>query len=75
MGRHDLILRHMQSSRPDHQSLSSSLLCCQDPNLRHTLQFGIGLHHAGLVEADRDLVESLFVGGRIQVLHVLSRFG
>lgn len=48
--------------------MSEPLVCCQDPNLRHTLQFGIGLHHAGLVEADRDLVESLFVGGRIQVL-------
>ena len=40
----------------------------QDANLRHTLQFGIGLHHAGLGEVDRTLVEQLFVGGKIQVL-------
>ena len=39
----------------------------QDAQLRHTLQFGIGLHHAGLNEADRSAVEALFVGGRIQV--------
>ena len=39
----------------------------QDGQLRHTLQFGIGLHHAGLNEADRSLVEALFVGGKIQV--------
>ena len=39
----------------------------QDANLRHTLQFGIGLHHAGLVEGDRELGERLFVGGQIQV--------
>ena len=39
----------------------------QDANLRHTLQFGIGLHHAGLVEGDRDIVEALFVGGQLQV--------
>ena len=39
----------------------------QDANLRHTLQFGIGLHHAGLGETDRTLVEQMFVGGKIQV--------
>lgn len=39
----------------------------KDASLRHTLQFGIGLHHAGLVEGDRDIVEALFVGGHIQV--------
>nr|GEW45584.1 DExH-box ATP-dependent RNA helicase DExH14 [Tanacetum cinerariifolium] len=27
-----------------------------DQNLRHTLQFGIGFHHAGLNEKDRSLV-------------------
>ena len=45
--------------------------CAQDANLRHTLQFGIGLHHAGLGEADRTVVEQLFVGGKIQVLSLL----
>ncbi|KAF2598132.1 hypothetical protein F2Q68_00012454 [Brassica cretica] len=32
-----------------------------DQNLRHTLQFGIGLHHAGLTDQDRSVVEELFV--------------
>ena len=55
-------------SKPLHSKPSMLISTCgQDANLRHTLQFGIGLHHAGLVEADRDLVESLYVGGRIQV--------
>ena len=36
--------------------------------LKHTLAFGIGVHHAGLCERDRDLVEELFVHGKIQVL-------
>ena len=40
----------------------------QDTNLRLTLAFGIGLHHAGLVEKDRTLVEELFVNQKIQVL-------
>jgi len=39
-----------------------------DQNLRHTLQFGIGLHHAGLNEKDRSIVEELFGNNKIQVL-------
>jgi activating signal cointegrator complex subunit 3 len=32
-----------------------------DENLKSTIQFGIGMHHAGLTESDRKLVENLFV--------------
>lgn len=39
-----------------------------DQNLRHTLQFGIGLHHAGLNDKDRSLVEELFANNKIQAL-------
>ena len=39
-----------------------------DSSLRHTLAFGVGIHHAGLAESDRAIVEELFVGGHIQVL-------
>lgn len=39
-----------------------------DQNLRHTLQFGIGLHHAGLNDQDRSVVEELFVNNKIQAL-------
>lgn len=38
-----------------------------DDNLKHTLQFGIGLHHAGLNDRDRSLVEELFTNTKIQV--------
>ncbi len=38
-----------------------------DPNLRFTLEFGIGLHHAGLHEKDRKIVEELFVNQKIHV--------
>jgi activating signal cointegrator complex subunit 3 len=44
----------------------------QDASLRHTLQFGVGLHHAGLSENDRTLVERLYVDGTIQVLVATS---
>ncbi|KAI5320559.1 hypothetical protein L3X38_040267 [Prunus dulcis] len=44
-------------------NIQGSFLVCQKKpsrwffNLRHTLQFGIGLHHAGLNDKDRSLVE------------------
>ena len=41
---------------------------CRDQSLQHTLAFGIGIHHAGLSEGDRALVEALFEQGKIQVL-------
>ncbi|XP_075226483.1 activating signal cointegrator 1 complex subunit obelus isoform X4 [Lycorma delicatula] len=40
----------------------------KDPNLKLTLAFGIGMHHAGLQERDRRTVEELFVNQKIQVL-------
>lgn len=44
----------------------------RDASLRHTLQFGVGLHHAGLDEQDRKLVERLYVNGAIQLLVATS---
>ncbi|XP_021913277.1 activating signal cointegrator 1 complex subunit 3 isoform X2 [Zootermopsis nevadensis] len=40
----------------------------KDSNLKLTLAFGIGMHHAGLQERDRKTVEELFVHQRIQIL-------
>jgi len=39
----------------------------KDSNLKLTLAFGIGLHHAGLQDRDRRTVEELFVNNKIQV--------
>ncbi|KAF9171872.1 hypothetical protein BGX20_006778 [Mortierella sp. AD010] len=44
----------------------------QDSSLRLALGFGIGLHHAGLPEGDRKLVEELFVSTKIQILIATS---
>lgn len=44
----------------------------RDNNLKLMLAFGIGIHHAGLVERDRKSVEELFVNQRIQVLIATS---
>ena len=37
-------------------------------SLRHCLAFGVGLHHAGLQEEDRKVVENLFCDQKIQIL-------
>lgn len=47
--------------------LDAELAGVKDSALRHTLQFGIGLHHAGLPDSDREAVERLYVAGKIQV--------
>ena len=44
----------------------------KDVNLKLTLAFGIGIHHAGLVERDRKNVEELFVNQKIQVIDYTS---
>uniref|UniRef100_A0A8C5UKZ0 Activating signal cointegrator 1 complex subunit 3 n=1 Tax=Malurus cyaneus samueli TaxID=2593467 RepID=A0A8C5UKZ0_9PASS len=44
----------------------------RDSNLKLTLAFGIGMHHAGLHERDRKTVEELFVNCKIQVLIATS---
>ena len=40
----------------------------KDEALRHTITFGIGLHHAGMSSSDRDVVENMFLKGEIKVL-------
>eukprot|EP00761_Pharyngomonas_kirbyi_P009639 gb/GECH01009656.1/.p1 GENE.gb/GECH01009656.1/~~gb/GECH01009656.1/.p1 ORF type:complete len:2079 (+),score=534.85 gb/GECH01009656.1/:1-6237(+) len=39
-----------------------------DNNLRHVLNFGVGIHHAGLCDTDKKIVEHLFVNNKIQIL-------
>ncbi|KAL7288666.1 hypothetical protein TKK_0017394 [Trichogramma kaykai] len=50
------------------EEMDSILDGIKDTNLKLTLAFGIGLHHAGLEEKDRQIVEELFVNNKIQVL-------
>lgn len=52
---------------PDHK-MDSVIQDVHDQNLKLALAFGIGLHHAGLQEKDRRIVEELFVNQKIQVL-------
>ncbi|KAH8740934.1 U5 small nuclear ribonucleoprotein 200kDA helicase [Cryptosporidium ryanae] len=43
-----------------------------DKSLRNTLEYGIGIHHAGLVDSDREIVENLFLSGEIQIVVATS---
>ncbi|KAL7275807.1 putative steryl acetyl hydrolase mug81 [Rhizina undulata] len=52
--------------------LQSILTRVKDQSLKEALQFGIGLHHAGLVESDRQIAEELFTFNKIQVLVATS---
>lgn len=52
---------------PEHE-INNLLVQIQDKSLRLTLSFGIGIHHAGLKDRDRHIVEELFVNQKIQIL-------
>eukprot|EP01083_Nonionella_stella_P045188 121459_1 len=54
--------------RMEHSDLEKVLRRVKDPNLKNTLEFGVGLHHAGLLDSDRKIVEELFFSNLIQVL-------
>lgn len=64
----DLNSSNDQYLRIDHQELDGILECIRDAHLKHTLTFGIGMHHAGLRESDRKIVEELFAAQKIQIL-------
>lgn len=52
--------------------LSEVLENVRDETLKLSLQFGMGLHHAGLVESDRQIAHKLFEAGKIQILIATS---
>ncbi|KAL8953945.1 MAG: hypothetical protein Q9222_000232 [Ikaeria aurantiellina] len=58
--------------RMPEEDLQLNLARVKDEALREALSFGIGLHHAGLVEADRQLTEELFANNKIRVLIATS---
>ncbi|GIQ80202.1 hypothetical protein KIPB_000961 [Kipferlia bialata] len=55
--------------RDDLQMESDSML---DPDAKRCLQYGIGLHHAGMTTGDRSLVEKLFLSQRIKLVIATS---
>ncbi|KAI9851546.1 MAG: hypothetical protein M1838_003378 [Thelocarpon superellum] len=68
-GMEDNPRRFLKMSEDD---LQLQLSRVKDESLREALSFGIGLHHAGLVESDRQLAEELFAHNQIQILVATS---
>ena len=58
--------------RMSEDDLQLNLSRVKDDALKEALSFGIGLHHAGLVESDRLLAEELFANNKIQILVATS---
>lgn len=58
--------------RMSEDDLQLNLSRVKDEALREALSFGIGLHHAGLVETDRQLAEELFANNKVQILVATS---
>ncbi|KAK6404361.1 putative steryl acetyl hydrolase mug81, partial [Oleoguttula sp. CCFEE 5521] len=58
--------------RMSEDDLLVNLARVKDEALKEALSFGIGLHHAGLVESDRQLAEELFANNKIQILVATS---
>ncbi|XP_045400038.1 activating signal cointegrator 1 complex subunit 3 isoform X2 [Lemur catta] len=56
----------------DEREMENIIGTVKDSNLKLTLAFGIGMHHAGLHERDRKTVEELFVNCKVQVLIATS---
>ena len=56
----------------DEEDLQLNLTRVKDDALKEAINFGIGLHHAGLVESDRQLAEELFLNNKIQILVATS---
>ena len=56
----------------DEEDLQLNLARVKDAALKEAVSFGIGLHHAGLVESDRQLSEELFLNNKIQILVATS---
>jgi replicative superfamily II helicase len=74
----DLNLSHGEAKdarkflKMDSGEMEMVLQVVKDSNLKHTLSFGIGIHHAGLSVSDRKIVEELFVNQKIMVLVATS---
>ncbi|CAJ0834499.1 14079_t:CDS:10, partial [Entrophospora sp. SA101] len=74
----DLIAHCCTTEKPYHflrmpeEEIQAIMLEVNDESLKTSLEFGVGLHHAGLTEGDRKIVEELFLHQKIQVLVATS---
>lgn len=67
------LITSVSTGSPSAPSIIAAIETNRDQALQHTLAFGIGIHHAGLAEGDRSVVEALFEQGKIQVQPLFPR--
>ena len=71
---HDLIQHAVADEKPQAfvnmapEELQMWVDTVKDPHMKHCLQFGVGMHHAGLEPSDRQIAEDLFARCKILVL-------
>jgi activating signal cointegrator complex subunit 3 len=71
---HDLIQHAVADEKPQAfvnmapEELQMWVDTVKDPHMKHCLQFGVGMHHAGLEPHDRQIAEDLFARCKILVL-------
>jgi len=54
------------------EEIQNYIYLVKDEHLKYLLNFGIGMHHAGLIENDRKTCEKLFLERKIQILVTTS---
>lgn len=64
----DTLSRFLKDDSASREILQSHMDLVKSNDLKDLLPYGFAIHHAGLIRADRDIVESLFSDGHIQVL-------
>ncbi|KAL4198693.1 hypothetical protein AMTRI_Chr03g47310 [Amborella trichopoda] len=55
-------------SREQQERLKAASLSCSDKQMQSCILYGVGYHNGGLCLKDRNLVESLFLKGDLQIL-------
>ncbi|VFQ99826.1 unnamed protein product [Cuscuta campestris] len=64
----DTLSKFLKEDSSTREILQSHTELVKSNDLKNLLPYGFAIHHAGLVRADRELVELLFADGHVQVL-------
>lgn len=64
----DTLGKFLREDSASREILQSHMELVKSNDLKDLLPYGFAIHHAGMVRADRQLVEELFADGHVQVL-------
>lgn len=66
-GDEDELIFFDTSNDPQHELRKKDLAKSKNREMKELFQFGFGIHHAGMLRADRTLTEKMFADGLIKV--------